>query len=825
MTLRINTNISSLVAHNNMVNNDNALSSSLQKLSSGLRINKAADDASGMAIADSLQSQAAGLGQAVSNANDGISIVQTADGALAESINIVNTIKTKAIQSAQDGQTTESRKAIQADITKLTEELNTIANTTSFNGQKLLSGNFTNKQFQVGAYSGQTVNVSIGATQATKIGQISTTDLTFGGTGQAAINLYSNLQNKTFSLNPVDLEYNNSAENGVGAVADAINKMSDVLGITAQATVASTAAGRVAAGTTDASFAINGVNIGAVTVAAGDSTGALVTAINAKSDQHGVTASVDANGILTLTSNDARAIQVTQDGNTNAVLGGSDLSTLGKISLTQTGTGAIQITDQHAVAGLTVSAAAGSIKVSGMTASKVAFTVTSGSVLASGTIFGSGTVLQGTFTQVGATKTVSGGTIIGAGSVLSSGSQVGSGTVLTGNLTVAAASTTTGPKDSVLTTGTFLSSGTALASGSVFNGDVTAFISGSTAGAVVFRDGQTFVSGGGTADVKAGGLTLTAGATLYSGSIIAKNSIMNSGSSVQGVALQEKGKMTLNSAMTMDSSSTAGKITSGSILTTGTNIKGTSFSGKGTVAGAMTLTADSRIANKSTIENGSTLATAAGAGATGVIDLVDDTIVGPKDMILAKGSTLASGSILKAGTVLSDNTQEASGGLFLKGTTLTRDIITSGTYISKGDMIVAAGSMLKSGTLLGDGFDAKSDDVASTTSNTNSYRLSDINVTTQAGAQIGISVADAALQNLDKVRSDLGSVQNQLTSTIANVSATQVNVQSAESNIRDVDFASESANFSKMQILVQAGSFAMAQSNASGKAVLSLLQG
>ena len=112
MALRINTNIAAMNAHKYMVKNDTDLSGSLEKLSSGLRINKAADDASGMAIADSLKSQALGLGQAIRNANDGISIVQTADGALQESINIVNTIKTKAIQAAQDGQTIEENHSV-----------------------------------------------------------------------------------------------------------------------------------------------------------------------------------------------------------------------------------------------------------------------------------------------------------------------------------------------------------------------------------------------------------------------------------------------------------------------------------------------------------------------------------------------------------------------------------------------------------------------------------------------------------------------------------------------------------------------------------------
>ena len=170
MGFRINTNVAALNAHSIGVANNRALSSSLEKLSSGLRINKAADDASGMAIADSLRGQASALGQAIKNANDGIGIIQTADKAMDEQIKILDTIKTKATQAAQDGQTTETRKALQQDITKLMEELDNIAGTTSFNGQQLLSGRFTNKEFQIGAYSNTVIKASIGATSSDKIG-------------------------------------------------------------------------------------------------------------------------------------------------------------------------------------------------------------------------------------------------------------------------------------------------------------------------------------------------------------------------------------------------------------------------------------------------------------------------------------------------------------------------------------------------------------------------------------------------------------------------------------------------------------------------------
>ena len=119
MSLRINTNIGALNAHNNMVVNSRQLDASLERLSSGLRINSAKDDASGMAIADQLRSQAATLGQAINNGNDAMSILQTADKAMDEQLKILDTIKTKATQAAQDGQSTKTRNMLQADINRL----------------------------------------------------------------------------------------------------------------------------------------------------------------------------------------------------------------------------------------------------------------------------------------------------------------------------------------------------------------------------------------------------------------------------------------------------------------------------------------------------------------------------------------------------------------------------------------------------------------------------------------------------------------------------------------------------------------------------------
>ncbi len=169
MSLRINTNSNSAFSSYQLQRNQKDLSGSIERLSTGKRINKAADDASGMVIADRLASLAKGFGQAMRNANDAISIVQVADGAMEQATELLQNIRVKAIQAGNASQSTESRQAIQADINKSLEALGSIANNTSFNGQKLLSGTFTDKQFQVGASSGETIAISLGSIEPSKI--------------------------------------------------------------------------------------------------------------------------------------------------------------------------------------------------------------------------------------------------------------------------------------------------------------------------------------------------------------------------------------------------------------------------------------------------------------------------------------------------------------------------------------------------------------------------------------------------------------------------------------------------------------------------------
>ncbi|TWO20457.1 flagellin B, partial [Campylobacter hyointestinalis] len=314
MGFRINTNIGAMNAHANSVITNRNLDSSLGKLSSGLRIQTAADDASGMSIADSLRAQANGLGQAIKNGNDAIGIVQTADKAMDEQIKILDTIKTKAIQAAQDGQNADSRRALQNDISRLLEELDNIAKTTSFNGQQLLNGRFSNKEFQIGAYSNETAKVSIGATDSNSIGHTR-----FETTMNTVWKLSAAGGDITVKLSGVDgfpagytfksISKSVLKTEGFKAVAEQINAMTTQTGVKASVKNVQVMSVAVRGGDIKG-LKINGVLIGDITVKAGDEGNVLIGAINAKKDETGVEASIDKQGKLTLATKDGRAIVV-----------------------------------------------------------------------------------------------------------------------------------------------------------------------------------------------------------------------------------------------------------------------------------------------------------------------------------------------------------------------------------------------------------------------------------------------------------------------------------------------------------------------------------
>ena len=337
--MRIVTNVAALQGVVANTNNSSNLQKSLERLSTGLKINAAKDNASGMAIANQLKTQASSLGAAIDNGNQANSVLLTADKAIEEQSNILDQIKQKAITAAQDGQSTKTRNMLQADIIRLMEELDNIANTTSFNGKNLLSGGFSNQEFQIGDRSNITVKTTIGSTQSSKIGVTrfeTGSNISASADMQLTLKQYDGVQD--FKYAAVKISY--SVNTGVGALAEEINRNSGTTGVRATYNVTTTGVFAVKASSTADNFSINGVLIGKIDYQDNDQNGALVNGINAVKDTTGVEASIDANGRLNLTSADGRAVYIgggeTRGGNAMGVgsgIGVTMYQNFGRLSL------------------------------------------------------------------------------------------------------------------------------------------------------------------------------------------------------------------------------------------------------------------------------------------------------------------------------------------------------------------------------------------------------------------------------------------------------------------------------------------------------------
>jgi len=237
MALSVNTNMSSLNAQRNLSKSGMDLSTLMQRLSSGLRINSAKDDAAGLQISNRLTSQIKGLAVAQRNANDGISMAQTAEGAMQESTNILQRMRELALQSANGSNSGDDRAALQKEVSALQTELTRIADTTSFGDQKLLDGTFTSKSFQVGANANETIDVSITSAKASDLG---TTDgRTISGTGFVAANVGDAAEVITFDITTASdtnsINVSVAAGSGIDDLVDLVNDQVGSAGLRAVA--------------------------------------------------------------------------------------------------------------------------------------------------------------------------------------------------------------------------------------------------------------------------------------------------------------------------------------------------------------------------------------------------------------------------------------------------------------------------------------------------------------------------------------------------------------------------------------------------------------
>ncbi|MEG3757867.1 flagellin [Pseudoalteromonas carrageenovora] len=358
--ISVNTNVSSLNAQRNLTQSGSDLATSMERLSSGMRINSAKDDAAGLQISNRLTSQVNGLAVAQRNANDGISMAQTAEGAMNESTSILQRMRELALQSANGSNSTEDRESLQKEVSALQTELTRIADTTSFGGQQLLDGSFGSKSFQIGANSNETINVSLSSVAAEKIGsnQVNLQSAAADGFGQAAA-ATAGLAASAVAGGTYDISGRNDAQVTVAAgasakdAADAINSVTSSTGVTAQARTEADLSLSALAGTDEVvSFELNGEKLSFVGTGtkAGDEQ-ALAEAINSATDDTGVTATIE-NGALSVSNNN-----------------GADITFEGLTDSNGTPTVALDVTpegyDGAAGTAVTINDAAGATRISG----------------------------------------------------------------------------------------------------------------------------------------------------------------------------------------------------------------------------------------------------------------------------------------------------------------------------------------------------------------------------------------------------------------------------------------------------------------------------
>ncbi len=314
MAISVNTNVASLNAQRNLTKSGTDLQTSMQRLSSGMRINSAKDDAAGLQISNRLTSQINGLGVAQRNANDGISMAQTAEGAMQESTNILQRMRELALQSSNGSNSASDREALQKEVVALQTELTRIAETTSFGDTKLLDGNFGTKTFQVGANANETISVGLSSIKASDIGtnkmDLASTTIAglgqAGSTGAADLTGGNNVAASTYSVVGKDgtaQTVTTVADESADSIAAKFNALSDKTGVTADARTQVELSGLTA--TANVSFELNGSVISS-TANFSD----MANAINEKSGQTGISASVASSGNLVLTDETGADIDI-----------------------------------------------------------------------------------------------------------------------------------------------------------------------------------------------------------------------------------------------------------------------------------------------------------------------------------------------------------------------------------------------------------------------------------------------------------------------------------------------------------------------------------
>lgn len=712
----INTNIPSLNAQRNLNSSQSANATALQRLSSGLRINSAKDDPAGLAISTRFDAQVRGLNVAIRNGNDGISLAQTAEGALGAMKDNLLRIRDLALQAANATNSPEDRDALNSEVIQLKKEIQRVSEQTNFNGTQLLDGSFTDVTFQIGANEGENINFSIDGARVDELGAAQEVGVSARGTntGIAQGDLLINGVAIPSSKSTADTaSVANKSASAISKVAT-INTKSDETGVIAKVLTNSVEGTSQVNATTAGNIILNGVTLAIATntnLTPDANREAVVSAINAVSNQTGVVAAntgLDASGIV-LEAADGR-----------------------------------NITLLYAAGGPT--AAATGLPTGGPSA---AATPTSAEELAA-TVSGGFTLISQDGTPVKIEQGTSGQLNQNVG--LAEGTYPG--------------------------TGAFLSS--------------LAAIDGTPGGAKdpapVLNNGDIVIN---KVPVPAGNsLDDTASSANKASSAITKAAAINKVSERSGVTATPNPNLVNGSAMT--AAATSGVLTINGIQTA-----------------AITTTTDAEASRISVVN-----AINAISGQTGVTAIDTGSNAGGVQLFAQDGRNVTI-AYPTAGTPLT----AASTGLVNTGAAAG----TAATYESSIRLNSAGPITLttnNSSGLTNHGLQAGTFGGAET-----GQFIEDVDISTVEGALKALEAVDHALMSINLQRSNLGAIQNRFESTVSNQALAAENLSSANSRIKDADFAAETAELSRSQVLQSAGIAMLSQANAQPQQVLQLLQG
>ncbi len=825
----INTNMMALTAQRNLNKTEGMLNQAMERLSSGLRINSARDDSAGLAIATRFDTQTRGMTVAMRNAGDGISMAQTAEGALGSMTDNLQRLRELAVQSANATNSDSDRASLNAEARQLIDEIQRVAEQTNFNGTKLLDGSFGKQIFQIGANKGETFEFTIAKMTTDKLGAGNTVGVAASGTSSALANgdLIINGVSVAASTALDDTASTDSADASAIAKVAAINRISDQTGVVAEVETNVAAGSSMTAAALSGTVTINDVSISVATggVDTAADRAAVAKAINAVSDQTGVKAidtGTDENGVR-LEAADGRNIEIAFDTVTAAATGLASANTyVGGYTLRATNNESIKIdsgtngdsglrnaglvagTYENQVA--TVSNQDGK-NASGSTTALTAsdgstgedLALNTGDLVINGVQIGAANASDDQASDTTANSSVKEASAIAIAAAINKTSD-STGVTATADVNVVEGTSGT-------TTGTAGSDTIQL----VINGKETATITSvgdlgkdrvAVVDAINTISGQTGVSaedtGKGVRLIADDGRNISIVALTKAASDVDKFGLNGIAEAVPATTI---GAKTLTIGTTTGDLTVTGDNTDlqGVTIKFGTDSDAAAATSYDSATKTLTVTADWDDSGSNAPANLAAIQTAintglGGAGFTGQVTLAVSGTFTASEFDSA-GSTKLDAGVRNAETYYSSVTLQSAKAIKIEAG-------TNGTTALE-NLKFKAGSFggAESGQF-----------------------LKDVDLSTVDGATKALEAIDNALETINSTRGNLGAVQNRLESTIENIQVTRDNLTASKSRIMDADFAAETAQLAKAQVLQQAGIAMLAQAKQAPQQVLSLLR-